>query len=97
MTKNTTDKVTKSTSANVVADKKGGKKLSGVVVSDKMQDTVVVAVTRFVKHPKYRKFIKNVKKYHAHNPGNVKKEGDKVVIQECRPMSKTKNFIVVEA
>lgn len=74
-----------------------GKTLSGVVVSDKMQDTVVVAVTRFVKHPKYRKFIKSVKKYHVHNPNNVKKEGDKVTIQECKPMSKTKHFIIVEA
>jgi small subunit ribosomal protein S17 len=73
-----------------------GKILSGVVVSDKMQDTVVVAVTRFVKHPKYRKFIKSVKKYHAHNPNNAKKIGDKVMIQECRPLSKTKHFTVVE-
>jgi small subunit ribosomal protein S17 len=76
---------------------KGGKSLNGVVVSDKMQDTVVVAVTRFIKHPKYRKFVKSVKKYHAHNPDNVKKEGDKVTIKECKPISKTKNFIVVEA
>lgn len=75
---------------------KGGKTLRGVVVSDKMQETVVVAVTRFVKHPKYRKFIKRVKKFHAHNPGNLKKEGEKVSIKECRPMSKTKRFIVIE-
>jgi len=86
-TKNTTEEVTK----------KGGKKLNGVVVSDKMENTVVVAVSRFVKHPKYRKFIKSVKKYHAHNPGNTKKEGDKVTISECKPISKTKKFIVVEA
>jgi small subunit ribosomal protein S17 len=96
-TTNTKEEVKKSTSAKVTADKKGGKTLTGVVVSDKMQDTVVVAVTRFVKHPKYRKFMKSVKKYHVHNPGNIKKEGDKVTIRECRPMSKTKNFIVVEA
>lgn len=69
--------------------------LSGVVVSDKMKDTVVVAVTRFVKHPKYRKFIKRVKKYHAHNPGNTKKQGDTVDIASCRPISKTKHFTVV--
>lgn len=73
-----------------------GKTLRGVVTSDKMQETIVVSVTRFVKHPKYRKFIKRVKKFHAHNPGDVKKEGDKVSIQECKPMSKTKRFIVVE-
>ena len=72
-----------------------GKTLSGVVVSDKMQDTIVVAVTRFVKHPKYGKFIKQVKRYHAHDPGNTKKEGDKVDILECRPISKKKRFKVV--
>ena len=69
--------------------------LTGVVVSDKMQDTVVVAVTRFVKHPKYRKFVKQVKRYHAHNAGNVKKMGDTVDIKECRPISKRKHFTVV--
>ena len=72
-----------------------GKTLSGVVVSDKMQDTIVVSVSRFVKHPKYRKFIKRVKRYHAHDPGNTKKEGDKVDIVECRPISKKKTFKVV--
>jgi small subunit ribosomal protein S17 len=72
-----------------------GRTLKGVVVSDKMQDTVVVAVTRFVKHPKYRKFIKRMKKFHAHDPGNTKKEGDKVEIVECRPISKLKHFKVV--
>ncbi len=71
------------------------RELRGVVVSDKMQDTVVVAVTRFVKHPKYRKFIKRVKKFHAHNPENKVKAGDKVTIRECKPISKTKRFEVV--
>lgn len=75
--------------------KKVGKTLSGVVVSDKMQDTAVVAVTRFVKHPKYRKFIKRVKKHHAHDKGNTAKIGDKVTIQECKPISKTKSFEIV--
>lgn len=72
-----------------------GRTLTGVVVSDKMQDTVVVAVNRFVKHPKYRKFIKRTKKYHAHDPGNTKKTGDSVDIVECRPISKLKHFKVV--
>ncbi len=71
-----------------------GKIFSGVVVSDKMKDTVVVAVTRFVKHPKYRKFIKRVKRYHAHDAGNTKKVGDMVEIQETKPISKTKHFLV---
>ncbi len=73
-----------------------GAVLHGVVVSDKMQDTVVVAVNRFVKHPKYRKFIKRMKKYHAHDAGNTKQVGDKVTIRECRPLSKLKHFKVVE-
>jgi small subunit ribosomal protein S17 len=71
--------------------------LSGVVVSAKMKDTIVVAVTRFVKHPKYRKFIKRVKRYHAHDAGNTKKEGDKVDIIECRPISKLKHFTIVSS
>jgi len=72
-----------------------GKTLTGVVVSDKMKDTIVVAVSRFVKHPKYHKFVKRVKRYHAHDPGNTKKEGDTVDILECKPVSKTKHFKVV--
>ncbi len=75
--------------------KKRGKVLRGVVVSDKMQDTAVVSVTRFVKHPKYRKFIKRAKRYHVHNPRNTKKMGDKVSIKECKPISKTKRFMIL--
>ncbi len=75
--------------------KKGGKTLVGTVVSTKMKDTAVVAVTRFVAHPKYRKFIRRVKRYHVHDPGNTKAEGDKVEIRECRPLSKTKHFAIV--
>ncbi len=74
---------------------KKGKTFSGVVVSDKMKDTIVVAVTRYVEHPKYKKFQKLVKRYHAHDPGNTKKEGDRVEIKESRPISKLKRFIVV--
>ena len=72
------------------------KTLRGVVVSDKMKDTVVVLVSRYVKHPKYKKYLTKTKKYKAHNPGNTKKEGDKVVIRSCRPISKDKSFEVVE-
>lgn len=71
------------------------KVLLGVVVSAKMKDTIVVAVTRFVQHPKYRKFVKRVKRYHVHDPGNTKAEGDKVEIRETRPLSKTKHFALV--
>ncbi len=71
------------------------KTLSGVVVSDKMQNTAVVAVSRYVKHPKYKKYMKTTKKYHAHNEGNRAKEGEKVTIRSCRPLSKTKSFEII--
>ncbi len=83
------------TSTQQKKEAKGGKTLVGTVVSAKMKDTAVVAVTRFVAHPKYRKFIRSVKRYHAHDPGNTKAEGDKVEIRECRPISKTKHFKIV--
>lgn len=72
--------------------KKGGKKLSGVVVSDKMKDTIVVEVKRLIKHPKYQKYFQRSKKYKVHDAGNTKKIGEKVEIVECAPISKDKNF-----
>ncbi len=69
--------------------------LKGVVVSDKMKDTVVVSVERYIKHPKYGKFMNRRKKYHAHDAGNTKHVGDLVTIEETRPMSKTKHFKVI--
>ncbi len=69
--------------------------LKGVVVSDKMKDTATVLVERFVKLPKYEKYVKITKKYKAHNPGNTKKIGDQASIEECRPISKDKKFIVI--
>lgn len=74
---------------------KNSKTLSGTVVSAKMQKTVVVAVSRFEKHPKYGKYMKITKKYKAHDEEGKFKEGDKVLIQECRPISKDKTFKVV--
>ena len=71
------------------------KELRGKVVSDKMQNTAVVAVSRYVKHPKYKKFMKKTAKFSAHNPGNKAKEGDLVTIRSCRPLSKTKHFEIV--
>lgn len=71
------------------------KVLSGTVTSDKMKDTVVVQVERFEKHPKYQKFIKRSKKFKAHDAGNTKKVGDKVMIRETKPISKDKHFVVV--
>lgn len=73
-----------------------GKFLKGVVISDKMDKTVVVSVSRFVKHPLYGKFYKISKKYKAHDEGNTCKVGDKVEIVETRPISKDKRFKVVK-
>lgn len=72
------------------------KVLKGVVVSDKMKDTIVVKVTRYFKHEKYQKFVKEGKKYKAHDEGNTCKIGDTVTIRETRPISKDKHFIVVK-
>ncbi len=69
--------------------------LKGVVVGDKMQKTVVVSVSRFVKHPKYGKYYKVSKKYKAHDEENAFKVGDSVEIVETRPISKDKKFKVV--
>lgn len=71
------------------------KEFKGVVVSDKMTDSAVVAVSRFVKHPKYKKYLKKTSRFTVHNEGNKAKEGDKVTIRSCRPLSKTKHFEIV--
>ena len=68
------------------------RKLTGTVVSTKMKNTITVAVERFVKHPKYHKFIKRTRRYFAHDEGNTKHEGDKVTIIETKPISKNKRF-----
>lgn len=73
-----------------------GRVLSGVVVSDKMTDTIVVKVVRFVKHAKYGKFQKLAKKFKADDKGNTAKIGDNVKIQECPPISKDKHFKLVK-
>ncbi|MEI6352325.1 MAG: 30S ribosomal protein S17 [Candidatus Nomurabacteria bacterium] len=75
---------------------KNRKKIDGVVVSDKMDKTVVVNAQRFVKHKKYGKFYKIDKKYKAHDENNEYKIGDKVTIEETRPISKSKNFKVLK-
>jgi len=71
--------------------------MQGVVVSDKMDKSVVVNVERRTQHPLYKKFIRRSKKYVAHDENNACKEGDVVQIQECRPISKRKNWEVVAA
>jgi small subunit ribosomal protein S17 len=68
--------------------------LTGTVVSDKMNKTVTVLVERKVKHPLYGKVIRLSKKYHAHDENNEFHSGDIVVIEECRPISKSKAWKV---
>ena len=71
------------------------KKLTGTVVSDKMDKTVVVNVNRYVAHKKYGKYFKIDKRYKAHDENNEYKTGDVVIIEESRPLSKDKHFVVI--
>ncbi|MGO9868231.1 MAG: 30S ribosomal protein S17 [Rhodomicrobium sp.] len=70
--------------------------LQGVVVSDKNDKTVVVQVERRLTHPVLKKTVRKTKKYHAHDEGNIFKEGDVVRIQECPPVSKNKRWVVLD-
>jgi len=72
------------------------RKLVGVVVSNKMQKTVVVQVDRLVKHPLYKKYLKRKSKFYAHDQENECMIGDKVLIMECRPLSKQKRWRLIE-
>ncbi|MEZ8825766.1 30S ribosomal protein S17 [Vibrio amylolyticus] len=67
----------------------------GRVVSDKMDKSIVVAIERTVKHPIYGKYTKRTTKVHAHDENNECGLGDKVEVQECRPLSKTKSWTLV--
>ena len=68
----------------------------GVVTSNKMEKSIVVSVERKVKHPKYGKFVKKTSKFVAHDDKNECSEGDTVLIMETRPLSKSKNWRLVE-
>ncbi|PMB54820.1 30S ribosomal protein S17 [Coxiella endosymbiont of Rhipicephalus microplus] len=70
--------------------------LTGTVVSNKMNDTIVIVVERQIKHPKYGKFIKRSTKVYAHDYGNKCQEGDIVTVQETRPISKIKRWKLVK-
>jgi len=72
------------------------RQLVGRVVSDKMQKTVTVVVERRVKHPLYGKVITRSSRYHAHDEARSCKEGDLVLIEECRPIARTKSWRVIE-
>ncbi len=68
----------------------------GVVVKTAMKDTATVAVSRYVKHPKYKKYQTRTKKYLVHDPGNTVQVGDRVTIVGCRPISKLKRFMIAK-
>ena len=72
------------------------KQRTGIVVSDKTDKTIVVKVERQYSHPLYRKVVKQTKKFHVHDEQNKAREGDKVKIQETRPLSKKKQWFLVE-
>jgi len=76
------------------ADKRPRRTLIGIVASDKMEKTVVVKVVRRVQHPIYGKYIQRQKKYMAHDIGNSCKIGDKILIEEYRPLSRRKRWVV---
>ncbi len=78
-----------------MAEIKYNRRLKGTVVSDKMERTVVVAVVTDKKHPKYHKYFKQTSKFKAHDEENKYKEGDEVVIEETRPLSKEKRWKVI--
>lgn len=67
----------------------------GRVISDKMDKSIVVAIERRVKHPLYGKFIKRTTKLHVHDENNESGVGDIIEIKECRPLSKTKSWILI--
>jgi len=68
----------------------------GIVVSDKMEKTVVVEVNRIVKHPLYKRYIRRTKRFKAHDPENACRIGDRVRIEATRPLSKEKKWRVVD-
>jgi len=72
------------------------RKLQGVVVSDKMKKTAVIEVTNLKKHPKYLKYYKVSRKFKAHDEKDEYKKGDKVIIEETRPLSKEKRWKIIQ-
>lgn len=89
------EKKTTQKNKTVAAAPAARKTLQGVVVSDKMKDTCVVLIERYVKDPKYQKFVNSRKRLKVHDAGNTKKIGDKVTIESCRPISRHKSFQIV--
>jgi len=71
------------------------RRLKGTVVSDKMSKTVVVEIIRFKMHPKYQRQFRLTKRFKAHDKNNEYKTGDKVIVEEVRPLSREKRWVVV--
>ena len=88
--------MTEQTAVGTAGGRKVARQLTGRVVSDKMDRTVTVLIERRVTHPLYGKIVTRSKKYHAHDETNECKEGDLVTIEECRPISRTKNWRVTK-
>jgi small subunit ribosomal protein S17 len=82
--------------AEAIVKKTGKKEFVGIVKSDKMEKTVVVAIVTTTLHPLYKKYVKRVKNIKAHNENNAAKLGDTVRVLECRPISKDKCWKVIE-
>ena len=81
---------------NAESNENKGKFFEGVVVKRAMKDTATVQVETYIKHPKYKKYMKRSKKFLVHDVGNTAQIGDKVTIRETRPISKRKRFIIVK-
>lgn len=69
--------------------------IEGVVLSDKMAKTITVLIERTYRHPKYKKYVRKQKKYHAHDEKGEAKQGDRVEIRACRPLSRLKRWTLV--
>ena len=93
----TTPEAAPATDTAAEAETRNARKVrEGIVISDKMTQTRVVAVTERVRHPKYSKFVLRTKKLYVHDETNDANVGDKVRVMETRPLSKTKRWRVVE-
>jgi small subunit ribosomal protein S17 len=82
--------------ADDAAEQKGARRLTGRVVSDKMQKTIAVEIERLIRHPTYGKYIRRTTKLLAHDENGASKEGDLVIITPCRPMSRRKSWRLLE-
>jgi small subunit ribosomal protein S17 len=85
------------TATNEEGTNTGRRRLTGVVVSSKNEKSATVRVERLVKHPRYHKYIKRRKNYMVHDEGNSAQPGDQVVIEESRPISRRKRWVIVES